>query len=727
MIFPNYNFGARELVQKKYPDDFINSFDSLNVRFLGDWAFGPSWTICCDSLRHLAFLATGGRVCILDVSNPTNIRLLSDTISTRGFIEDIHYDHISHKLFITSGPGGFEIWDVGDPVHPVKLGAYNLPKIVCGFDVEGARAYLACGREGLRIIDISNPSNPYEIGFCLTPDSALDVVVSGSYAYVGDGEQYYNGGGLVVIDISTPANPQIIGYCGTPNFAEDLEILGSYVYVADGEPGVGKLRIIDVSTPSNPYEIGFFRPDTTSWYTICIRVYVRDTIGFIAYYNTGIFIVNLADPTNVRRIARYDTPGQAVELFAYDSCVYVADNADGLCIINISDLSNPIQIGNYDGFYEPNNLFISDTLIFVSHRDEGVVRILDVSDPSRPKLLSEIFTTYGTDGIYVSNSYAYITDWNGLCIVDISNPQHPQMVGFCDMNGYPSNVFVADTFAYVASFFSGLYVINIARPSAPFIVGYCAAPWLANAVIVIGGYAYVGNYDDGFYVINVSNPANPYLVGQCNTVSAQIAINDTFAYTAGLGTGLHIINISNPYNPQEIASVPGNSVIDVLNLGNYTYIAEDRFGFRIFNTSNPYVPQEVGFYALPNLIPGYVCATDNLIFVSTSAGLQIFEYFGTDVKESDKKRELGSIFGIRILQNPVCGNTLSISLPLGINAEIGLSIYNCIGQRVFNDVIFSDGNRTHLDICVSNLASGVYFLCISTKSNTKILKFVVIH
>jgi hypothetical protein len=478
--------------------------------------------------------------------------------------------------------------------------------------------------------------------------------------------------------------------------------------------------------PTNPYEIGFFRPDTTTWYTVCTGVYVRDTIGFIAYYNTGIFIVNLADPTNVRRIARYDTPGQAVELFAYDSCVYVADNNDGLCIIDVSDLSNPVQIGNYDGFYEPNNLFISDTIIFVSHRGEGVVRILNVSDPSRPMLISEIFTTDGTDGIYVSNSYAYITDWNGLCIVDISDLQHPQMVGFCDMDGYPSNVFVVDTFAYVASFFSGLYVINIAQPSAPFIVGYCTAPYLENAVIVIDAYAYVGNYDEGFCVIDVSNPANPYLVGQCNTVSAQIAINDTFAYTAGLETGFHIINISNPYNPREIANIPGY-VIDVFNLGNYTYLADVWLGLRIFNTSNPYVPQEVGFYALPHLFSAYVCATDNLIAVSTFAGLQIFEYFGPGVKESNKKSVLGSIFGARILQNPVYGNTLSISLPSGINAEISLSIYNCVGRRVYSSVILPCRNSAYLNVPIGYLTSGVYFLCISTKSNTKILKFVVIH
>lgn len=45
-----------------YPHEELGSmwFDSLNIRFIGDWPFGPSYAIACDSARNIAFCGSGG-------------------------------------------------------------------------------------------------------------------------------------------------------------------------------------------------------------------------------------------------------------------------------------------------------------------------------------------------------------------------------------------------------------------------------------------------------------------------------------------------------------------------------------------------------------------------------------------------------------------------------------------------------------------------------------------
>ena len=47
---------------------FKAGFDSLNVRFVGNWPFGKSYAVCVDSVRNLVFVGSGGGIYVLDVS-----------------------------------------------------------------------------------------------------------------------------------------------------------------------------------------------------------------------------------------------------------------------------------------------------------------------------------------------------------------------------------------------------------------------------------------------------------------------------------------------------------------------------------------------------------------------------------------------------------------------------------------------------------------------------------
>ncbi|MEO0084853.1 MAG: hypothetical protein ABIJ94_03945, partial [candidate division WOR-3 bacterium] len=160
-------------------------FDSLNIRFIANWPFGPSYTVSADSLRNLIFVGSGGGIYLLDVSNPANPQKISE-IYTRGFVWDIFYDTTNQRLFVADGQCGLEIWNVADPRNPFKLGYYFTPNYAYGVYISGSYAYVADYGDGLRIIDISNPSNPFEVGYCDTPGLAWDVVVSGHYAYIAD-------------------------------------------------------------------------------------------------------------------------------------------------------------------------------------------------------------------------------------------------------------------------------------------------------------------------------------------------------------------------------------------------------------------------------------------------------------------------------------------------------------------------------------------------------------
>lgn len=48
--------------------NIVYGADSLNVRFVGNWPFGPSNAVAVDTARSIAFCGSGGGVYILDVS-----------------------------------------------------------------------------------------------------------------------------------------------------------------------------------------------------------------------------------------------------------------------------------------------------------------------------------------------------------------------------------------------------------------------------------------------------------------------------------------------------------------------------------------------------------------------------------------------------------------------------------------------------------------------------------
>ena len=177
-------------------------FDSLNVRFVGNWPFGASWAVATDSLRDLLFCGSGGGVYVTEVSNPSNPVKISEDIQSRDFVWSLYYDHSTQNLFVTCGFVGMQIWDISIPNSPLRLTQWATRGEARDIFVSDSLAYIAARDNGLRIIDVSDPLDPYEVGWCLISGNANAIFVSGSYAYVGA-----SNGSLRVIDVSDPHNP----------------------------------------------------------------------------------------------------------------------------------------------------------------------------------------------------------------------------------------------------------------------------------------------------------------------------------------------------------------------------------------------------------------------------------------------------------------------------------------------------------------------------------------
>jgi hypothetical protein len=145
----------------------------------------------------------------------------------------------------------------------------------------------------------------------------------------------------------------------------------------------------------------------------------------------------------------------------------------------------------------------------------------------------------------------------------------------------------------VAALGAGLRVINISNPNSPVEVGFYVPPDIAYSVAVSGDYAYVGTYH-GLRVVNVSNPSNPVDVGNL--------------YTAFAIYGLAIT-------------------------GDRVWLGNENGGTRIVNVTNPQAPSELGYYGDAGGF-GMTVSGTYAYAASWSAGLRIYEYYGTGVEEA---------------------------------------------------------------------------------------------
>ena len=299
-------------------------FDSLNVRFIGNWPFGSTGAVDDDSARNLVFCGSGGGVYILDVSNPFAPLKMSEKIHTRGGVRRLFYDSSSQRIYIAAGFAGLDIWDVSNPASPIKLGSCHT-RYACGVYGEDSYVYIADVDSGLRVIDVSTPSNPIEVGHCDTPGYAYGVYVSGSYAYVADSDS-----GLRVIDVSTSTNPHEVGFCDTPGSAREVYVSGCYAYVADWDSG---FCVIDISIPSNPLEVGSYNPPSNEYVT---GVNVSDSYAYVTVRNiygfSGLRIFDVSTPSNAQEVGYYETPGNPRSVYVSGSYAYVADGSCGLQI-----------------------------------------------------------------------------------------------------------------------------------------------------------------------------------------------------------------------------------------------------------------------------------------------------------------------------------------------------------------------------------------------------------
>jgi len=274
---------------------------------------------------------------------------------------------------------------------------------------------------------------------------------------------------------------------GVSDWVQYLAMQDSLVFVAEGDSG---LRIINIADPANPVVISTFNDGDF--------VQAVAAAGHYAYILNS-FMVQVLDVANpaepVLRGSCEPQVGVCWNITAAGRYVYVSDLIGGFAIVNVTDPTAPVQMGYYAGWAGTWDVAVAGDYAYVAHDAAGLM-VVDVSNPTAPEEVGSCdphsFASLCI-GVDVHGDYAYVADASGLQIIDISNPEFPIEAAYVNGSSLTFDVVWSRDYAFVVDGWAGLRVYDVENPAVPTLTGYYNTPGNAMGVAIRGCIVAVGD------------------------------------------------------------------------------------------------------------------------------------------------------------------------------------------------------------------------------------------
>ncbi len=247
------------------------------------------------------------------------------------------------------------IIDVSDPTSPLDISETRLRDSYAA-DMHGvyySNGFLYCGiqqpTQGVSIYDVRDPVTPVEVAFVPIPTGAHTLRVADHHLYVMS--NFAAPRQIYVFDVSTPANPVALGGFAIPNpagspFCHDISIMENIGYASCWDSG---LYLLDLTDPANITVRSVYRnPALIDIHSAWPSPDLRRVVTCQETDNQGARIFDVSGPTPVP-FGQYNLgPGTIVhDVMIVGRYAYIAYYGSGVRILDIAFPANPMEVGSY--------------------------------------------------------------------------------------------------------------------------------------------------------------------------------------------------------------------------------------------------------------------------------------------------------------------------------------------------------------------------------------------
>lgn len=284
-----------------------------------------------------------------------------------------------------------------------------------------------------------------------------DVDVDGNYAYLATNDDKK---GLNVINVTNRSAPTIISSLDISGKGKYVKKDGNYAYVSTNDPKKG-LAIVDVTNPASPIsekniDMGYEGNGMDIKDNYLYMGIDKISYGFLIYDVTSKTAPVLKDSID------FSDAVHTVKIDGNDAYVGLYDDNTGLRVLDISNPLSVTQISSLGVGEEVNTIAISGNLLFLGTETEGggdddgsnSLKVVDVSNPQQPVLLTSVNTGGEIQDLTISGSYLYAAidrPQSGLAAVNISNPYSPYLAYTMDIGGKGMGIDSDENYVYVAT------------------------------------------------------------------------------------------------------------------------------------------------------------------------------------------------------------------------------------------------------------------------------------
>lgn len=295
--------------------------------------------------------------------------------------------------------------------------------------------------------------------------------------------------------------------------------------------------------------------------------------------------------------------------------------------------------------------------------------ILDASNAAQPRQVGRIILADSAfEDVAVANHHAVLVGPSGLWIVDVSDPTAPRLMSHTRELGSGRAVVVRDSLVYIAGATidpdlpgqNGLVIVDLSDPAAPVLGGSVRLPTDAYSLAVEGDRAFVGVVG-GMAIVDVSDPTAPRQVGwypqQVGVIEA-IAAQEDRGYLVGLND-FSVLDLSDPNSPERLGGVPVNG-FDIDLVDDVALVATG--GLTAVDVSNPISPTGIGWHWAPARSTDVLHLNDMAYLLVDNSGLQ-----AVDVSDPRQPRLAG---GWEIVPGAPSREDPSRTVPAGVPGYI---------------------------------------------------------